>query len=648
MSWDQGLYDDQRAVAGYTGPVLRVVAGAGTGKSYAIKRRVARLLESGESPTSILAVTFTRTAARDLLNDLSSLQVPGCEDVDASTLHSFCFRILGLQEVLRVTGRTPRPLLDYETKFLLWDLNDSVFGVVKNRRKLLKAFEAAWARLQHEEVGWPDTEVDKQFQASLLAWLRFHQAMLIGELIPETLRYLQNNPQSPERRMYKHVLVDEYQDLNRAMQELIKLITRDSLEDLSGTLTVAGDDDQSIYSFNHAHPEGIIEFSSLYPDTHTETLVDCRRCPISTVRIANNFMTWSRDGRQGKMLNKDPNNASGEIKIVQWASIEAEAQGLASIIAMKVRAGEVEPGQVLVLTPRRLIGYKVRNALEALSIPVRSFFYEEALQGEQAQERFALLTLLAHPQDRVALRVLLGIGSSNGMPGGYARIRNHCEAKGDTPWSVLERLDSGSIKLPYTSPLLAKFRKIRPQLARLRDLELEDLVEQWLPDNMDGIVDGIDDLRKLTHEVLPEVTTIVQLYEELRTRITQPDLPDRQDKVSVMSLHKAKGLTADMVVVGGCIQGLIPNMTDDEPPEEIERLTAEQRRLFFVALTRTKRVLVLSSSVRISFGEAQRMGARTTRQGATIASEFLSHLGPTAPDAIRGDELLERWRTSTS
>ena len=207
-----------------------------------------------------------------------------------------------------------------------------------------------------------------------------------------------------------------------------------------------------------------------------------------------------------------------------------------------------------------------------------------------------------------------------------------------------KRLDSGSIKLPHTSSLLTKFRNIRPQLARLKDLDLEDLVDQWLPEDMDGI----DDLRKLTHEVLPDVTTVVELYEELRTRITQPDLPDRQDKVSVMSLHKAKGLTADMVVVGGCIQGLIPNMTDDEPLEEIERLTAEQRRLFFVALTRTKRVLVLSSSVRLSFREARRMGARTTRQGGTIASEFLSHLGPTAPDPIRGEELLERWRTSTS
>jgi superfamily I DNA/RNA helicase len=225
------------------------MAGPGTGKSFAMKRRVARLLEDGVNPRRILAVTFTRNAAADLIADLHSLGVDGCDRIRAGTLHSFCFSLLEQQDVFDYLGRVARPIvtftksavLQFEGRIMLEDLvSAGAFGTKRDCTKRIRAFEAAWARLQSEAPGWPQNAIDKQFQAALLSWLRFHQAMLIGELVPEALRFLRNNPASSARSAFDHVIVDEYQDLNRAEQDLIDLLAA------NGATAIVGDGNGSV------------------------------------------------------------------------------------------------------------------------------------------------------------------------------------------------------------------------------------------------------------------------------------------------------------------------------------------------------------------------------------------------------------------
>src|ERR1700693_4185001 len=218
--WDYELTGAAYRVAACDVSPLRVVAGPGTGKTFALMRRAARRLQEGADPRRILAVTFTRTAARDLEKELSQLRAVGADQVRAGTLHSRCFSILSSADVLPLTGRTPRPLLAFEERFLLFDLQDE-FGGLRNCRRFLEAFNAAWARLQSEEPGWPHRDEDRNFHEALLGWLQLHGAMLVGELVPETLRFLRDNPESPYRHAFDHVLTDEYQDLNRAEQELV-------------------------------------------------------------------------------------------------------------------------------------------------------------------------------------------------------------------------------------------------------------------------------------------------------------------------------------------------------------------------------------------------------------------------------------------
>ncbi|MBL9076314.1 MAG: UvrD-helicase domain-containing protein [Planctomycetes bacterium] len=168
MKWDQGLTGEALLIAKSTNSPLWVAAGPGTGKTFALMRRLARLLEVDRvQPSRILVCTFTRTAATDLARSVADLGVLGSEQVRALTLHAFCFSMLSNEAVFEVTGRVPRPLLQSEERFMLEDLKQEGLGGIRDCTKKLTAFAAAWARLQHEVAGWPTSAEDKSFHASL-------------------------------------------------------------------------------------------------------------------------------------------------------------------------------------------------------------------------------------------------------------------------------------------------------------------------------------------------------------------------------------------------------------------------------------------------------------------------------------------------
>jgi len=639
--WDEGLDGAARRIAELEHSPIRVLAGPGTGKTFALIRRVARLLQTGARPGRMLVCTFTRTAARDLEGELSRLGLDEADNVRARTLHSFCFGLLSREEVLELTGRTPRPLLDFEERFLLEDLNGDGFGGIRERDKRLQAFNAAWARLQSDAPGWPYDPLDQVFHRSLLSWLRFHEAILIGELVPETLRYLRDNPASPHRGVFEHVLVDEYQDLNRADQVLLDLLAE------SGHLIVVGDEDQSIYSWRFAHPEGIATFDQTHTGTHNEGLDECRRCPTRVVEMANALIA-NNPSRVPRVLRPMAGNLEGDVLVLQWRSIEEEAQGIADLIRARIGHREVGAGQVLVLSPRRHLGYAIRDALNNLGVYAHSFFHEEALEGNpkelaesDAQQAFTLLTLLANPDDRVALRCWGGFGSNSLRSGAWARVRQHCESSGESPWATLERMTSENLSLPYTADLVPRFHELRHRLAELEPHRGQTLVDALFPAGQEST----NLIRSLAATIQGDDYDAGTLREALRIGITQPELPTDVDYVRVMSLHKSKGLTANLVVVVGCIDGLIPQHYD--PGKTIltrEQFEQEQRRLFYVAITRTRNILVLSSVIELPRNLAHRMGAQVRGGNRTharaVASQFFSQLGPATPYAVLGTSIL--------
>jgi len=584
MPWDDGLDPESPAfrVAGSLNRQIRVVAGPGTGKSFAMKRRVARLLENRVDPRVILPVTFTRVAAEDLHRELVGMGVPGCEEIEGITLHSLAFQMLSRNQVLEATGRTPRPLNDFDVKPLIADLKDT-HGGARGVRRLTKAYEAGWARLQHEEPGFVQSQEDLAFETDLLRWLQFHRAMLIGEVIPQLYEYLRVNPAARERSEFSFVLVDEYQDLNRAEQGVIDFISENA------EVCIVGDDDQSIYGFKNAHPDGIRAWLDDWPGADDLALDECRRCPTTVVEMARSLIENNRNRPVPRALEPRAENGPGDVRIIQYGTLTDEITDITNIISDMLE-NDIPPGDILVLAQRRAIGTPIYEELIARGIPVKSYYAESELDAEDAQRRFALLKLFITRDDRVALRWLLGLGSSNWLSGGYRRLRDHCEVHDTTPWEALEQLDRDILSIAYTSPLVRQFRQIQEEIRALENLEdLTDVIDQLFPDGDEQV----RDLRALALEVSEDIgdDDRDKFLSELSSAITKPEIPSEIENVRIMSLHKSKGLSAPVTIISGCIQGLLPrqpeqSMTDAQRQADME----EQRRLFYVGITRVKAV----------------------------------------------------------
>ena len=641
MLWNNGLQGNALRIAETPNSPLCVVAGPGTGKTFALMRRLTRLLEvEHANPKRILACTFTRTAAEDITRAISQLGIGDADKIATHTVHGFCFSMLSSEAVLKSMGRIPRPLLGFEERFLLQDLRNEVLGDVRKCGKKLDAFSAAWARLQHEEPGWTMDASDQAFQTVLLAWLRFHRAMLIGELIPEGIKYLRNNPKSPYRSMFDHLLVDEYQDLNRAEQTLIDLLA-------NGKVVIVGDEDQSIYSFKYAHPEGIVEFPDTHPSTEEISLDECRRCPQTVVNMANDLISNNNSRSSRKLLPK-PGNPPGEIHVVQWSSMEEEAEGIAEFIQARVDARVVETGEVLVLAPRRELGYMIRDELNSRSVPAHSFFSEQSLDGKpkvidesRAQQALTLLRLMTNWDDRVSLRCWCGFGHNSLADKEWARLRDHCESNDEAPRHALERLADGNLSIPYTGNIVERYRLLVKQLRDLDGLTGQDLVDAVFPSKDDWATP----FRDIASTIEDIDFTPAGLGDAITRSVSQPEMPVDVDYVRVMSLHKSKGLTAELVVVCGCLQGLIPYIDEKASPREQLAAIEEQRRLFYVAVTRTRQELVISSVTNIPRATAHRMRIPINRAyrstARTITSQFIHELGPQCPAAITGQQLLD-------
>ncbi|MCA4920323.1 MAG: ATP-dependent helicase [Roseomonas sp.] len=611
------------------------MAGPGTGKSYAMKRRVTRLLESDVAPAHILPVTFTRVAAQDLHRELVGMGVPGCDALSAYTLHSLALKILMRNHVLAATSRIPRPLNDFETAAMTFDLMTANRGR-KDVAARRQAYEAAWARLNNQVPGYAPSPEDAAFQNELLEWLRFHQAMLIGEVIPEVYRYLLANPGAPERTEFSHILVDEFQDLNKAEQAIIDLLS-DSAE-----VCIVGDDDQSIYSFKHAHPDGIRDWLIANDTADDLSLVNCQRCPTRVVAMANALIAHNRHRPVPRSLVALPEKGTGDVSILQFPNLDQEVVGLATRIQDMIAAG-TPAGDILVLAQSRAIGTPIYEALLAGGVHARSEYTESELEKEDAQRAFALLKLFANRDDRVALRWLVGMDSDSFHAAGYRRVRNHCETTGLSPWHVFSQLSAGTLSLPHTGRIVRAFNALVADLDKLTMLnDLASVVDALFPAGQANI----RELREIAVGLIGANPTIdaPTLVGELIAAITQPEIPTEIQEVRIMSLHKSKGLSSPVTIIAGCVNGLLPRAPKDTlTPIERQHYDEEQRRLFFVGITRVKAdpthgkpgKLILTYSQKMPLATAKNAGIApaSINYGTAVlhASPFIGEMAPAAP-----------------
>ncbi len=633
MAWNDELENGTPAhgIAASTHNRIRVLAGPGTGKSFAMKRRVARILEVEEvRPNQVLAVTFTRIAAEDLHRELVSLGVNGADSLKGKTLHSLAMSILMRNHVLTALGRTPRPLNKFELEPLLSDLSN-IHGNKYMRKRRVLAYGAAWARLQTQEPGYTRTPEDQAFVDELVLWLRFHKAMLMDEVIPHLYQYLQTNPGAPERDEYTHLLVDEYQDLNRAEQDVLHFLGE------RGSICVIGDDDQSIYSFRHAHPDGIRDWIILHT-AEEHQIAECRRSPTTVVRMANTLIAHNTGRPAARVMVELESKGVGEIVVRQYRTAEEEAEAVASKIAALVESG-VSPGEIIVLTQREIFATPIFNKLRTKDVPVRSYYAESDLDTVEAQERFAILKLLLNKEDRVALRWLLGRGIADWRTKSYKRLMNYVSTSGTSPWDALSSLAIGTVTLPYTGPLVTRFKEIQADIIALEAVsDLDEFVQLWLSES-----EATSLLTETVSRCMEGLTTSQELYDALYEIITNPEVPTEIAEVRVMSVHKSKGLSSPFVFIVGCIEGLLParadiNMSEDEQLAKLE----EDRRLFYVGITRVKAdlpnhtgYLALTHAQTMNAADAHKSQITPVRTVLGIAylqaSRFIGEMAPHVP-----------------
>ena len=584
-----------------TSQVIRVVAGPGSGKTEGLKRLVQRLVQGDKiTPARIFAGTFTRTIASALSQELGA---DVGEEISVSTLHSLAFRFLRENPAAR-EGYKLRFLLEFEEEGMLHDVGLAVSetGNHHDRRRALKRVQSDWAERQNLR--------DARFWGETDRWLRQHGGMLIGEVVPLATKALRAEDIPPAS--FDYVIVDEYQDLTACEQEMVELIWS-----RRGSLVVLGDDDQSIYRFRFNHPRGIEEFAQRWgKDAREDTpLPENRRSGRAIVSLANLMMAGA-GSTKAPMIPRKAHD--GQATFVHWPTIQAEVTGLAAYINARPNT------RFLVLVPRRFMGHRLKAAVGE---DARTSFHQEVLHHPLLQERFTAAALFAG-DDMVSLRAWLALhGTDSKYPQkrnapAYARLRLTGES--DTI-SILSRISDGSMPVTGTGATHIRNRARRfLELHAAAPRKLADLI-RFLFDPDLAVSESDEESRRVIHDDLamlqdaalalierPDCQSLAEAMDILRYRIaTRAPLleKDTSPRGRIMTLHSAKGLEADTVIVAGAADQVVPGFPLTDPTENREH-REEQRRLLYVSITRARTELVVSWPQLATFEEAKHNAIR--------------------------------------
>ena len=529
---------------------VRVIAGPGTGKSFCLKKRLEHLVNhEGIQPEKILVLTFTSVAAQDLKQDIQALHLG---NIEVSTLHSLALKLLVREK------RDIRLMLDFEVNTMLRDLEPEI-GKYRKKDAMLKQYASKGGHTAR-------TDEEKKFEVSLNNWLKQHRGFILDDLIPHMCRYLDNNNAARKRLSYDRVLVDEYQDLNPNEQKFVELLTAGR-----GKLTVIGDDDQSIYEFKGASPDGIREFAAKHPGCEDIRFMECRRCPSSVVKMANRLIENNKN-RIEKEFTAFPNNQEGYYELITCLTPEEEIDKLCKKIQNE--SGNLRLGEIVVLTPTKARGRKLYDALQKVNVPAELCFRSAMFDSKTIRENISLLSLAAYPDDLISWRYLLGGEKGTRHATSYRYIRNYAKKEKCGILEVLEGCDSGKLKIPYTYALAKRYKEIKAQLEPIKE-------------NPKELLNQLGSGERQYAEILDKAIAaewssggFPGIRRALLDEVFSPEAYAMSDRVRIMSLHAAKGLSAGMVIIMSAVEDLIPL----EGKGSVE----EQRRLFYVAITRCK------------------------------------------------------------
>jgi DNA helicase-2/ATP-dependent DNA helicase PcrA len=647
-----GLNPEQREAVEYRGPALLIVAGAGSGKTRVLTHRIASLIESREAwPSQILAITFTNKAANEMRERVEVLMGQASEGMWISTFHSACVRIL----------RREAESFGFGKSFTIYDAGDSR-ALIKRIIKELDAdtmgftpgnVTAKISKLKNElsdvESYARSANLNDPNEVAFLEIFRQYTRELsranafdFDDLISQTVFLFRAFPKIAAlyQRRFRHILVDEYQDTNHAQYSLIRELTRPvepefaddmeaqglhvrSLQEPSGaipgaSLTVVGDSDQSIYAFRGADIRNISEFEQDFPGAKVVLLEQNYRSTQNILSaanavISNNFdrkdkKLWTAVGDGEKIIGFTGYSGHDEAQFVADEIDELHGKGMPySQIAVFYRTNS---------QTRALEEIFIRSALP-YRIMGGTKFYERA----EIKDAMAYLISVANPQDMLALRRVLNTPKRGIGPATETLLASYAD---DNGFSFREAMrDAASLGLgPKVTAAILQFAgvldeaaaRIEPEApggpASVPDLLTYLLEQSGYLDALRSSRDPQDEARAENVQELVAVTRefsrnnpdggLIDFLTEVSLVAAADELDDSSGTVSLMTLHTAKGLEYDAVFLTGVEEDLLPHRISANEPAG----PAEERRLFYVGITRARKRLYLSLAMtRAQFGE---------------------------------------------
>lgn len=600
---------------------VRVVAGPGTGKSATIEERVCWLLGSGVRPERIVAVSFTRASALDLGERIAGARLKhGAADgapVYVSTLHALALRTLRAAGALDMYPTDPTVLGTWELQNIFEAEFGKATGItgITRPEQIRRDHEAFWQTGAFDPPNLipPDPPITEDERVS---FNRFHRprtelyaCVLPGEVVARCVERMDAGLLDPVELLgIDHLIVDEFQDLNPMDLRFVH-----GMADRGVRLFVAGDDDQSLYAFRYASPEGIEEFPAARPGCGNHTLNHCFRCAPAVLDSAQTLIrNFAADGRIEKNLvslwaEADP-AVQGALGCWSFTSGTAEARAIANSCEALISAG-INPGEIMILvaskkTPAR----EVQAALDEAEVPYSPVKDDDVTDTEAGRAGYALLSLVVNPLNYVAHRTLVGVRSGVGVTTcndiAAAVIANHRNYRD----LFYEPVPAELLK----PKAVAAVEATAAVCAELRDWRAEEPLEDRI-DDLCRLVDSIrgqdgasDELRSCLAELPGEMTleeahlylaadkdddrrAILRLL-AVRLGLPEPDTSLVPDRVQVMTMHGAKGLSAQVV--------FIPGLEDESLPGEKRRpfpgQVLEAARMLYVSITRARVACALS------------------------------------------------------
>jgi len=589
-----GLNPQQKeAVLHATGPLL-VLAGAGSGKTKVLTHRFAYLMNVQKVPaTSILAMTFTNKAAHEMKERISRLTSKSVSDLWVGTFHSLSARILR-REIDR---------LGFKKDFCIYDDKDSG-NLVRSILKEFKIHEALYKGILSKisslkaSLIEPDDLLsnedsygfDEKFARVYVRYqsdLKKNNALDFDDLIMFTVKLCEKHPGVLKKyhNEFSHLMIDEFQDTNLSQYRLTQ-----KLAGKRKNICVVGDDDQSIYKFRGAEVQNIRKFRKDFSKAKVIRLEQNYRSTQRIIDIAGSVISQN-PARMPKKLWTDRSKGD-KIYYCTATNEQEEARYIAQTIKELYQKGKYSFRDIAVLYRVNQQSRALEEAMRENGQPYRIFGGVSFYQRKEIKDIISYLKVLVNPDDSISIKRIVNCPPRNFGTTTIARVENEARKREMSFYGTMKHILKSN---GYTNSLKEKIKGllgIIDELIASRDIELQKLLEliyektgyaEWVSEDRAGILKEL--VEAAEGRTLREFLDTASLFSGL-------DEQDTENRVSLMTLHSAKGLEFPVVFIAGIEDGLVPHFHAIKDHEELE----EERRLFYVGITRAKDMLILSGA----------------------------------------------------